>query len=723
MKICNIGISASAILALLTIGLGPMRSLGQTNPNFNQITPNVEGAIRLSWNSTPGEVYQIQYADSLVDTNTGITTWHMLYNNYPSQGTNTFWLDVGNYLWVPPVLHPAKSPGRFYRIKDIGPDTASDEPTVAIISPTNGLSASGELTVNVAASTDQPGGLGTKLFVDGQEMHSAIANTNWTDDTGQTNYVINTYAINTCEWPNGDHTLFATATTWSAPSGTIFGAAPVLEGNAVSPFVTATFNNLITRISFSETLFDPALGQTQQVSAVFAANADWTLVIRDINSNAVRNATGSGGTMLFYWDGNGDGGTNLEPGVYYYYISAHTNGLALPAPGPSSGGGGGDGPPSPFSASGTFGSETDLTQLLAAPANGSGDAAPLILYPPGTDTNDLIIFDGSMADLFPHSIATGMNYMVGMDSGSGGILGAYTGSSSQDAPAAPQRPWTAPKNGTPGRFGIGYQTYNANGSSPFTPALPFSTPGTQLRVQLEGQSTPPTFGLLRVADTEAINFALEMSSAGWSPGLTKPNDDLGIGDLRGSGTPFNQVDIGFLVLHCAYGTSQDYFASGCKQMYFPIASGTSAQYLRMSEMSFGGDGTNGLKWMALAACSSLYHVNWSSMQGQHIYPYTPGLHLLLGVDTLNYTREELGQDWVKFMLGDPQVTDAPQTIRNAWYKGATRAYTNAHTSYAVSPMKFAVAGDTACADDMLQTKTNTVFSGSRFYESVQVYPP
>ena len=32
--------------------------------------------------------------------------------------------------------------------------------------------------------------------------------------------------------------------------------------------------------------------------------------------------------MQFNWDGNGDGGTNLPAGVYYYYISAQTNGLA-----------------------------------------------------------------------------------------------------------------------------------------------------------------------------------------------------------------------------------------------------------------------------------------------------------------------------------------------------------------------------------------------------------
>src|SRR3981189_3628704 len=97
---------ALGILAMLTTG----SLLGQTNSAFNLVTANVEGAIRLSWTSAPGEVYQIQCTDSLIDTNTGTATWRRLYDNYPSQGTNTFWLDTGNYMLVPAILHPTKTP-------------------------------------------------------------------------------------------------------------------------------------------------------------------------------------------------------------------------------------------------------------------------------------------------------------------------------------------------------------------------------------------------------------------------------------------------------------------------------------------------------------------------------------------------------------------------------------------------------------------------------------
>ncbi|HEX3719418.1 MAG TPA: FlgD immunoglobulin-like domain containing protein [Verrucomicrobiae bacterium] len=89
-----------------------------------------------------------------------------------------------------------------------------------------------------------------------------------------------------------------------------------------------TFSNLIQEISFTQPFFAPEDGTTQQITAVFAANVNWTLQIQDVNTNTVRTVTGSGGTMLFDWDGTGDGGTNLPVGTYTYLISAMTNGLA-----------------------------------------------------------------------------------------------------------------------------------------------------------------------------------------------------------------------------------------------------------------------------------------------------------------------------------------------------------------------------------------------------------
>ena len=146
---------------------------------------------------------------------------------------------------------------RFYRIVDEGPDDLiSDEPTVSIVSPTNGALVSGELTITVAANTDQPELL-TKLYVDGEEMPLADGQTNYVSNS--TNYSTVTYSINTCEWGNGPHTLFATVENFSAPGGGPIGSPAALVGHAVSQFVPVVFSNLVTRISFSQPFFQASM--------------------------------------------------------------------------------------------------------------------------------------------------------------------------------------------------------------------------------------------------------------------------------------------------------------------------------------------------------------------------------------------------------------------------------------------------------------------------------
>jgi len=92
----------------------------QTNLQFIAITQTPEHAIQLTWASISNEVYEIDEAEALGTNADGSTTWNELYTQYPSQGTNTFWLDTGNYFDVPPIVKPEYSPARFYRITDFG---------------------------------------------------------------------------------------------------------------------------------------------------------------------------------------------------------------------------------------------------------------------------------------------------------------------------------------------------------------------------------------------------------------------------------------------------------------------------------------------------------------------------------------------------------------------------------------------------------------------------
>ena len=197
---------------------------------------------------------------------------------------------------------------------------------------------------------------------------------------------------------------------------------------------------------------------------------------------------------------------------------------------------------------------------------------------------------------------------------------------------------------------------------------------------------------------------------------------MSINNLKGSGTPFNNVNLGVLLLHGTYGTGIDYTptANGCMQMYFPIGSGGGATYLRMSEMNLGGAGSNGLKWMAIMACFSLYHTDWQNMQSLGVKPYNNNLHLFLGCDTTEYSNPNLMAYWVRYMAFGQSTNYSPMTIRAAWYQAARYAYQLSGIHYAISPLTFAVAGDSACHDDMLQT--NYPPTGSWFYDSQQVYP-
>ena len=680
--------------------------------------PTDEGAIHLAWSSQPHELYQIQYADQLNTNWDGTTYWQVLYDNYPSHGTNTFWLDTGNYNLAPQVLHPRKLAGRFYRIMDLGPDTTSDEPWLSITNPTGGSVASGQLAVTVLAGTVQPVLSVVKLYVDGQEMPPADNILEYTDDTGVTNFQVATFYLNTCEWGNGAHVLFGTAECASGNGDVLNDSTPIATGHAVSGMVPVTFSNLITRISFTEPLFDPSSGQTQHVSAVFMANCNWTLSITDIGSNVVKTATGSGVAMGYDWDGTDNSNAILPGGVYFYYINAQTNGGPYPLLDGGSGGGDTNSPPVPSFASSSNGS-VDAAELWAI-APGSDTAVPLIIYPPGFDTNGFTIFEASASEVRALSAPSSRTRMT--LNGEGASADGATAASAS-SPAAPKRPPTNPVRGLAGTFGVCYDSFNGNGTN----SIPVSPLDNGLNVHVYISMDGYAGGLTLVCapvpayKPEADNFISCMTHFGWQNTLLKYDSTLSMNDLKGSSAPINNVNLCVLMSHGAYGlgsTAVDFKANQCKQMYYPITSGASATYLRLSEMNLGGAGTNGLKWMAIIGCNSLQHNNWASMQGKGIKPYNSNLHLLLGSDTQQVAHYRLLWNWSTYMNYGNSTNYSPITVRNAWYQGAKDAYKGGKYGFTIN---YIVSGDTACFNDKIQT--NATPQGSwRIDDPTQVYP-
>lgn len=180
-------------LALMVMAGSIGQGFSQNAPQFTSVAQTPEHSIQLTWTSTNSELYQVQFANALATNDDGSTEWQTLYDQYPSQGSNTFWLDTGNYDLSPQVVRPQNSTMRFYRIVDEGPDTMSDVPSVSVDVLTNGTTVSDELTFTVTAATDQPGLHGTILYVDGQAMHGTDDTTNYT--IGSTNYETDKYSI------------------------------------------------------------------------------------------------------------------------------------------------------------------------------------------------------------------------------------------------------------------------------------------------------------------------------------------------------------------------------------------------------------------------------------------------------------------------------------------------------------------------------------------------
>lgn len=342
-----------------------------------QVTP--DSSVQVRWKGQTGLVYRVEYTPQLSSS----TIWKPITEELPSQGTNSLWLDAGEF-WRG-VDHPRGQTNRFYRI--VATDSnAISPPTVTITSPTNASVLSGNIQVSVIATSSFPV-VYHRLFVDGQEMDPSEDGTN--------------YFINTTEWPNGSHVLFATAKAQSGLETTV--NPDVDRAWAVSPHVTVTFSNFISQWQFSQPFFEPELNQTQRITAVLEAQADWTLEILDAASNVVRSATGSGTSVQFDWDGTGTGNQALPNGAYGFALSA------APLSGPTQSAAAPNRPPSSKvvkGSVGTFGVIYNTYERVPAdygwpdPPNGLFGEVSLDGLPTGTD--------GSLARVsYNRSIAQG----------------------------------------------------------------------------------------------------------------------------------------------------------------------------------------------------------------------------------------------------------------------------------------------------------------------------
>ncbi|HEV2692378.1 MAG TPA: hypothetical protein VG347_05730 [Verrucomicrobiae bacterium] len=99
-------------------------------------------------------------------------------------------------------------------------------------------------------------------------------------------------------------------------------------------------------------------------------------------------------------------------------------------------------------------------------------------------------------------------------------------------------------------------------------------------------------------------------------------------------------------------------------------------------------------------------------------PYNSNLHLILGGDTVTWTSPKKWYNFARYMNYGRHDFYSPYTIRNAYYQGNTDAFMDAPLPSGTT-ITLAVAGDSACLDDSLQT--NTPPSGSWQYDSLLIF--
>jgi len=668
-------IFAAGIISIVnTLSAQPVNPL-----KFTSTSATIEKAILLKWQSDSNALYQIQYTPTLTNIQ-----WNILVDNYPSQGTNTLWLDTGVYTQSPPIDHPKYDPTRFYRAAYLGTNPVIP-PTINIIFPTNGMVLSGQVTVTVTSASSILPIQYKYLYVDGQEMY---------DSDDESNFV-----INTSEWANGQHTLFATVKGQSGLSGPS-GSYPITVAYAASPYVPVTFSNLISQIGFSQPFFQPSLGQTQQVTAVFAANVNWTLQILNQSSNTVLTATGSGTSMQYNWDGTGGGETNIPDGVYYYLISAQTNGLAPQG-----------------LISGSFSSaslsESGFTELWAMPANSLADAVPLALYPMGFDTNNLVIFKPSQSQIQAQSLS----FSSVEDASTFQPL--FSGSSSQSS-LAPQRPPTKPVKNSVGSVAVAYYNFPTE-KTYANPLNGLGLVGNSGKVQIENSYGGVTFTNIPEAPNTANSFVNRMGRGGWKLAFNFSGALVRINDLRsaslGGKEIFGQANIGLFLDHGSYGTSLDFNpdANQSYDIYFASDNplDASAPWLRLSEFGLGGN----LRWMAILACNDLIDQNYQSMLSQGALPITSNLHLLCGSTTICYMSDDIGALWAKKMTGGIFIPQ--QSIPQAWFGAGHDAYQ--YATNITGTVSFRVAGSDNCFSDTLTSYPGST-SGNITFQDSQIYP-
>lgn len=619
------------IIVLVVTGI-LQSALGQSTngPVLSIVKISADQPAVLQWTSNTNEFYRVDYTPDLT---TNFTT---AAEYVPNQGTNTVWADTGteSAFYPRPSSGDAGVPYRFYRILVQGYASNSFPATITVSNATSTLSG----FTNIFASVTSPSNVvAGSLLVDGNEVSFGSG----------TDYA---FPIETRLFPNGTHRITVSVED-DGDNGTTGGDDSVPDPNSdgeaafAANNMAVVFSNFLSDVHLKYYGYRPDLGQTQEVHGVWGSPRNWQVDITsaDDTNTVYRSFTGSGTKISVLWDGLDSNGQDLSPQRIAYVIydlgQATMSSMTLSADSASS----------------------DTMEMWALPPDGSGDAVPLALYPPGFDTNGFTIFEASWSAMQPES--TSLSSQTANSFDSGGTFGPM------DAGGDPADPFIIYSSYKIfGSFGMLYQGHHPLfGSYPRPPrGLPFG------QVTFATSSGFP-WGKLKAPKKIAAYLAKVVPVMGYSVPFIYGDDNFAApalqkGSLGGSNI-FNNVNLGLYVGHSAAG-KENIVALGHPQTYIPVYSKASDSFIwiGMNDMNLG---SSNLKWAAFYSCNLFRDAAYRSfacytqMKNNNHLAINTSLHIMQSYATEVTVMPDMGKYWVNALIGGTGVA-ADSTVLGAW---------------------------------------------------------
>jgi hypothetical protein len=611
-------------------------------PQFLRMTKTPDSAVVMQWLSDPLTMYRVEYSTTLTNG-----SWLVAQENFPPQGTNTFWTDRGNDSSFGPRLSSAEpdAPYRFYRLA-VDRYMSNNAPVgVSIGNYTNGATISGLVSVTGTASATQ-GIASVKLYVDGDQIGI---------DSGPAF----TLALESRHYPNGPHRISAVAMDAGAYEST---EAEVPAGALLPSYgstnISVVFDNDLSNVRLSHKAFRPDLGQTQHISATWSTPRMWRvdISVSDSASNVFRSFSGDGTALSVLWDGTDSGGGQINPQIVAYHFHDLGEGTAFVP----SGGGGSGGPPSP-----------GMAAMAAGKTSYFAEPPPM---PPVKQGGKWYEYEELFGPLPMIEVTIPKKaqerFLQGIASKQVAVI-SY--GATPNSPAAAEA--TGPSFTIYGPVKVlGTMGVLSQGHHPRFGSYPTPSRGPGLgNVRMSSTIQFGPWGPLAAPTIVATDCLIGFPPIGYKVLVKQSDDFCSAADLRrtssGGSNTLNQVNLGLFVGHSVAARDSE-LSIGYRQSYVPIykKSAGTMTFVKSTEMRFG---SSNLKWMAFYSCNlfrdALYRPDdvYNQMKNNSALPMSSQLHVLQGYATEMSVHPDMIYWWTR-ALSKNTLLPTEHTVLGAW---------------------------------------------------------